>query len=210
MVVLLSISLNSIVYPQDSSKSSVKWGVGISSPVFFTSSYQFIIPPAQNTSISVPVFIKATFKLEPFISFSDYQYENEYKPATTTTTDRNETKYRFMTVGLGIFYSWPIKKTNVHFGGKLGYIKSQYEYIFEGSGFSSSNEDKGSGYLLSPAVGGEYFFSDHFSLGGELNFEWTSVDSDGEDRDNSNVRESSSTVKRFSTGGIVNIRVYFN
>ena len=201
--------LNSFSYSQDSSKSSINWGIGISSPIFYTSSYQYILPPAQNTSISIPIFISIKFKLEPFLSFSDYQNESKIEPSIIIP-DQYESRYKYFTFGIGIFYSWPIKKTYIHFGGKLGYIKSRDEEKFEGSGFLTHTENKGKGYLFSPIIGGEYFFTNHFSLGGEANFEWSAVDSDGEDRDNSNVRKSSSTAKRFSTAGIVHIRVYFN
>lgn len=127
-----------------------------------------------------------------------------------TTTAINEIKNQFVTIGIGIFYSKPIRNTKLHFGGKVGYIKSRNEYKISASMYLFESEDKGKGYLLSPVIGGEYFFSDHFSLGGDVNFEWSSMDDDRKERSDSSEQKYSSTIMRYNTIGIFYIRIYFN
>lgn len=45
------------------------------------------------------------------------------------------------------------------------------------------NEMGTSGYYVARALGGEHYFSDHFSLGGEAQFVYTSVTTEPEDGD---------------------------
>lgn len=71
VVILLSVS--SLSHSQDSTKSIIKFGIGISSSIFLYSTYQ--MPDLNNTALSVPIFIYSLFKLEPFVVFSQSRSE---------------------------------------------------------------------------------------------------------------------------------------
>lgn len=205
IVVLLSASPFS--YSQDSTKSLVKWGIGISSSTLFLSTYPS--PESNNTALSFPICIYSHFKVEPYFGFSRSREKSKTEPPVTTTIITGR-EYQVTTLGIGIFYGKPIKRTKLHFGGKIGYIISRWENKYRYSTSLSETEDKGKGYLFSPIIGGEYFFSDHFSLGGEANFQWSSLDIDRKERSDSSEQKYSLTLKEFRTIGIIYIRIYFN
>jgi len=84
-VLLLSILIAiSSVYTQES--SAFKWGIGVASP--FVQS-QYVIPAYPNTVISIPMFFSRQFKLEPFISYSDFTDEQKREDETPYTLDVN-------------------------------------------------------------------------------------------------------------------------
>ncbi len=65
--------------------------------------------------------------------------------------------------------------------------------------YNSYHEDNGSGFLITPIVGGEYFFSDYFSLGGEVHFEWSQLNIDELDRVDNDEENYTSTLNRLNT-----------
>ena len=202
-VLLLSILIAiSSVYTQES--SAFKWGIGVASP--FVQS-QYVIPAYPNTVISIPMFFSRQFKLEPFISYSDFTDEQKREDETPYTLDVN---YQNVAVGVGLFYSKPINTTRLHFGVQFGYVRSKYEYKYVYPNDANITESNGDGYLISPIIGGEYFFSEHFSLGGQVHFEWYSVSSDETTSSEFENRKYANSTTRKNTLGLIAVRFYFN
>jgi hypothetical protein len=191
----------SISAAQDStiSKTSVKWGLGVTTTLFTLNSYQSYVPQYQNTAISIPIFLSGQFKIEPYIAYVHYNNEEEVY----------EINYHSLIIATGILYSQDFVDTRLHFGVNIGYINNNFKYkdTYDYSPYSS--EDNGNGFLIAPTIGGEYFFSGHFSLGSEIRLEFSKIDSDNNDTDYILVDNYDSSTKRFATMAMIMVRIYF-
>ncbi len=192
-----------------SDSSKVKWGFGISSTFYQNNSYDIYL--GTSSSFSLPIFVSSNFKMEPFIGYYKSEYDRK------AVQDTYKSKYNRiddnLVFGAGLFYYNCIGNTKVHFGGNIGYFIYNYEYKDEDFYGNYDQKSDGTGYIISPIVGCEYFISDNFSFGAEAHFEWSSWESDGKTKyDLSSVRspdrsEESSTT-RFYTKGILVFRFY--
>lgn len=217
LIVILSfvlLSFSSLLYSQESTseKQTIKVGIGISSAFSTISIYQYPTfysdQPQLNTAVSIPMIFSSVYKLEPYVSYTSIN--SERKNDKQTTPDYNyEFKGHFLSVGIGIFYVKKIDKTNLHFGARGGYLNSYNEV--KSTSFMSDNyyEDKGSGFSITPIIGAEYFFSDNFSLGGEVHFEWSQLNIDEIDKYDGNESKYESKLKRLNTLGYIVVRFYF-
>lgn len=187
------------------SKTAVKWGFGVSTSIFSIGALDYYIPPYQSTVISMPIYFSDQVKIEPFIDYGNYHNEN--KPGSVYY-EKDEFKYHSITFGTGIFYSKEIINTRIHFGANIGYVNQYYYQSYERGISSYSTEHKGNGVLIAPSIGGEYFFSHHFSLGSEVRFEWSKLDSDNTQIDSSIENKYKSSTNRFMTSGLVFVRFY--
>jgi hypothetical protein len=203
-LVLMFVTI-STAQEKNESKTTVKWGLGVSSSIFSISSLNYYIPPYQSTAISIPIYFSNQFKIEPFVDYGNYQ--NESKPGSIYD-EKDEFKYHTITIGSGIFYSKEIIDTRIHFGTNIGYVNQYYYQNYEGGISSYSTEHKGNGILIAPSIGGEYFFSNHFSLGSEVRFEWSELDSDNSQIDSMIENKYKSSTNRFTTSGLVFVRFY--
>ena len=98
------------------------------------------------------------------------------------------------------FNSDSIESMNFYYGIDFGFIISSYSYTSSSS--DQSTDDSKTDFFIGPAIGGEYMFNRHFSLGGEINLNYISIghyDYEG---------EASSWA--ISTRGLIFIRWYVN
>ena len=220
LIVVLSffvLGFSSALYSQESSadKQTIKVGIGISSAFSSISLYQYPSlnsdQPQLNTAVSIPMIFSSVYKLEPYVSYTsvktDRKNDNQYP--SSYDYDYNY-KGHNISVGMGIFYVKKIDKTNLHFGVRGGYLSTYAESKSYSTMYNSYHEDKGNGFLITPIIGGEYFFSDYFSLGGEVHFEWSQLNVDEIDKyDNNNEEYYTSSLSRLNTLGIIVVRFYF-
>ncbi len=79
----------------------------------------------------------------------------------------NNTEYKMKTTGLhfgfGFFGMQLIEKTNIYYGGRLGFGRMKRSNGFD---YTSSL------LAFGPCLGVEYFFSSRFSIGGEINIKF--------------------------------------
>ncbi|MBL7128000.1 MAG: hypothetical protein ISS16_03345 [Ignavibacteria bacterium] len=218
VIVILSfvlLTFSSSLYSQESSadKQTIKVGIGISSAFSTISLYQYPSlnsdQPQLNTAVSIPMIFSSVYKLEPYVSYTSVKSETKNDNLNLSNYDYNF-KGHYISVGMGIFYVKEIEKTKLHFGARGGYLSTYTESKMYSLSYNSYHEDKGSGFLITPIIGAEYFFSDYFSLGGEVHFEWSHLNIDEIDKYDNNDEESyTSTLNRLNTLGIIVVRFYF-
>lgn len=138
----------------------------------------------------VPIDISKSFRIEPSI---------RYASTDASSTDQDDPEFNAsqetetLEVGIGVFGVRRITEVaHVYFGGRFAYVDAEITTTSNGSFYDSHNETDQDGYRIGPAVGFEYLFAQHFSVGGEVNY--TFLDIDGESKDNS-FGTSSPTVE---------------
>ena len=201
------IVLNTEGFSQNSNidSSKVKWGFGISSTFYQSSYYNIFI--GTSSSFSIPIFVSSNFKMEPFFGY----YKNEYDRKSVQGTD--ESKYNRtednLVFGTGLFYYKSIGNTKVHFGGNIGYLIYNNEYEDKNIYNEYEQKSDGTGLIISPIVGCEYFISEYFSFGAEAHFEWSSLESDEKTKSDYGVdRSEEMSSTRFYTKGMLVFRFY--
>lgn len=113
-------------------------------------------------SFYMPIIISSRFRIEPEIGLYRFSESDEYWKQSAT----------IFTLGCGFFSMTRKEKVDIYYGVrlKLARISWSEEYEYSWNGYQESEKDKFSktDFYISPAVGGEYFFNKHFSLGGEI------------------------------------------
>jgi len=106
-------------------------------------------------SICIPIITSPKFRLVPEIGL--YRYSR--------STDGSDYSYMILSMGCGIFPM--IQKGNgyIYYGGRLGLVRMSYS--------NENDDDSKIDFYIGPAIGGEYFFTDHLSLGGEAQLNYT-------------------------------------
>lgn len=133
----------------------------------------------------------SNFRIEPEMGY--YRYSGKFESW--------ESKESYLTIGCGIFFISQRGNANIYYGVRLGFIRV-YEYekwIWNGQ---DVDEDHRTDYYYGPAIGGEYFFNKHLSLGGEIQVNFISI---GQWSDSTG--EHSESVTR--TKPLVFVRWYF-
>ena len=84
----------------------------------------------------------------------------------------------------------------IYIGGQIGIIRNSSSSSFSSSFGSDSNEESFNHWFLGPILGGEHFFSEHASLGGEAQFNYIKIGQD-ENSDGSGSIISTNVVLLF-------------
>ena len=118
-----------------------------------TMKYAIGFGTALNTNLYYfPIKISDNLRIEP-------EYQN-YKSKNDRYFEKNE--YLDFEIGTGIFYTDIENKVLIYYGIRLGYRYNLEKHT------TSEYSDKS--YIFGPAIGGEYFLIDRFSLGVELKY----------------------------------------
>jgi len=123
----------------------------------------FSNPSIGVTKIYIPMIYKYIIKIQPEISFWDYSYEFE----------NNGTEYQVFHYGLSAFYIFKFNETLVYIGPRYSVDEITSLILRLSDESEGSRTDTSMGITL----GGEYFFSNHFSLGVEIQFNSLSIGS---------------------------------
>ena len=123
-------------------------------------------------SFYLPISLSPNFRFEPEIGYYRYSGSDE---------DWEES-YSILSIGCGIFFVTQKGKVDIYYGVRLGFMSTSYSYSYTWDGVDSDDDSK-TDFYIGPAIGGEYFFTDHLTLGGEiqLNYIFIGQWSDGED-----------------------------
>jgi len=139
------------------------------------------------------------------INSGKFRFEPELGFATSKEKDEtNGTEYKNSTVNAGVgFFLLTIKSMNViSFGIRGGYLADKQTVDY---GVPTTSESKGSGYYFGPVIGGEHYFSNHFSIGSELQLRFSGI------KIKTDNFGSTSEVKDSASGfrGVMTLRYYF-
>jgi hypothetical protein len=174
------------------------WGIGVTI-VDIQQLFEFSSAEARafNSSIQVPFVLSPSFRLEPEIGYfrgKEVDELNTYKDEYTATQWR---------IGIGIFPQSMLKSSTIYYGARVGYVSLNLKEEETIQGITTTDEATASGFFVAPALGGEYFFSNSFSLGaeGQLFYANLSTDIEGAQVD--------ITTSLINTRGLVFVRFYF-
>jgi hypothetical protein len=176
IVILLS---NSLAQDSGNDDKSGTWGLGVTIVDiydYFSGTGYYATP--LNPNIIIPIFFSSGLKIEP--NFGFISYKNEIKNNSQTSNQTRTNIQRNVQFAVGIFPYTTKGKFILYYGAHIGYIitSSENQWITKfNDGTVDRNDDviKGNGYFFAPAIGGEYFFSDNFSIGGEVQLKYSSV-----------------------------------
>ena len=151
------------------------------------------------------------FRLEPNFGYFSVSIDEdrEYDNGDTRTQEFKSSNFR---VGAVIAYATAIASLNLYYGINIGIILSSAsgEVTWRGSITASESEDASkTDFFVGPAIGGEYMFSDNFSLGGEIQVNYITVGQfDWELSEGITKDDVSTTV--ITTNALVILRWYVN
>lgn len=181
-------------------KKSTRVGIGVSL-LDLNDVMGFVISQgtSQSSTLCLTIDSSPTFRIEPEIGYFVYNRErkdNNYKSENTLKSYR---------IGAGLFVK-KSKDTNFHmfYGVRLGYLSSSAKSKYSSEFSSGKDEESSSGFYIAPALGGEYNFSDYFSLGGETQFMYSSTSFEDSDNPDAEV-----TMSTFSLKALIFVRYYF-
>ena len=169
----------------------IGFGVGYSHGYTFFGGEEIsvITLPIDFADFSVVIRTK-NFRFEPTFGYFSSSYKNTINGITYESSSSN------LRLGTVLAYANAIASMNLYYGIDIGVILSS-----ETSGSSSTDRSK-TDFFVGPAIGGEYMFSENFSLGGEIQINYISIGNFDDDSD------ASSTA--VSTRGKIMLRWYVN
>ena len=130
-------------------------GVGFNNSIFADEVLQV---PVGLSTFQIPVFITEKIRLQPELSF----YSNNYTDKEEDKEERSTSMNRY---GIAGHYSFINKDNYISYGGVM-FGMSMLSQTSEQN--DNEVEQTQNNFYMGLLVGGEYFFSDYFSLGAEL------------------------------------------
>jgi len=126
-----------------------------------------VVPSATATdSIDIPVGLTAP------ITFHDVRFEPQIGFVRTHRTGKNTSQTTSaITFGTGAFYLLHFGDTVLQAGGRIGFTRVGMER----EDADSNERDFTVDMFVGPVLGGEYYVSDHFSIGIEARFLYISI-----------------------------------
>jgi hypothetical protein len=155
------------IYAQtEADPEKISFGIGITVfPSSLVGDVQGKFQAGGFANIIAPIQIGAHILIEPELGFYRYD-QNETLPDTITEHYDRE----IVRTGFGVFYSFePDKFFEWYLGGRLGILSSELHITH--SPVTSAHEEfahQWGAFYAGAAFGVEYFFSPHFSIGGEI------------------------------------------
>jgi len=133
--------------------------------------------------IYVPIEINDKYRVEPSVRYqsSEFSYSD---PAGMSSDAFRRQESDTLELGIGVFRLMKVAESaQFYFGGRVAYVDtkttlgSTITYI-PGPIISTQSETSQDGYRIGPAIGFEYLFGEHFSIGAEASY--TFLDLEGE------------------------------
>ena len=138
------------------------------------------------STFRLPIFIKSKFKIEPELAIWSYKTDSKYSESTYLT-------FRY---GCGIYLTKNFIKTSIYLGPRFAVNHA----IFTNNNKNNPNIDYSKNDVaFGLSVGGEYFLSEHFSLGSEiqLNYWHLGKDDNRADSSASSLKNEALIIFRF-------------
>lgn len=133
------------------------------------------------------------FRFEPTLGY----FSTSSSSTSSTSGYTSESDFSNVRLGAILAYATSNGSMNYYYGIDFGVILSSESSSSSAPGSTSTDESK-TDFFVGPAIGGEYMFSDNFSLGGEIQINYISI---GEFNGDSQTDVSQSAVS--SRGKIV-------
>jgi opacity protein-like surface antigen len=122
---------------------------------------------SNDTTIYVPIDINEMLRVEPAFSYARSSLDEDGASVRATSYD----------IGAGLFRLWsPADSVQLYLGGRAAYTSARFKQRVETGAAVLTISNTLSGYRLTPTIGFEYRFADHFSLGGEAGWRYSDVE----------------------------------
>jgi hypothetical protein len=212
-IILLLVLLGSILAQEsDNNDKTKKWGLGltfIDLYDIYTGAGSYVTPVHPN--ITIPIFVSSKIKIEPNFGFKSIKNETEQNDPLSHQ-NRIDSQ-RHLQIAVGIFPFTKKEKFIIYYGAHLGYIitYTESEIVTEyPDGYVYTDEDiiEGDGFFIAPAIAGEYFFIENFSMACEIQIKYISTQqAENEDRDTRYPRSFS--MQGITFRSLFMVRFYF-
>jgi hypothetical protein len=137
-------------------------------------------------SFYIPIIVAPSFRIEPHFGIVKY---------SGSDTDWEES-YTVMDFGVGLFFLRWYGMVDLYFGARIGMMRYSYSEEYTWDTTTETYDGSRSDLYLAPAFGGEYFFTPHLSLGGEIQFNYVMIgDWDEENGSDSDEDVNESLIK---------------
>ncbi len=170
--------------PNDQNLEMKTFGVGLHMQQFKISEMDILMMPANKILFTFNRF-NGSLRIEPEIGFAHlkHKYSDDYSLSMTG-----------ILLGVGVFDMNQRERTNIYWGVRFNYGRfkeSSNAEWFESETYSSLS--------FGPALGVEYYFSNHFSIGGEISILFSTLKEDEDDDflDNQIINTNTGLVLRF-------------
>jgi len=169
LLVVTSLYLSNFLHAQEE-RSRIGIGVSIGKEVLAAEGMQLTL--FDFPTFYLPISLSSNFRFEPEIGYYRYSGSGEYGKESNS----------ILSIGCGIFFMTRKGKVDIYYGARLGFMSTSYSYRYTWNGLESDSDSK-TDFYIGPAIGGEYFFTKHLTLGGEIQFNYISIGQwdDGED-----------------------------
>jgi hypothetical protein len=186
---ILLLGANPLFGYEQSDETPFSIGIGIpfGKRAIFLDDDEFIQLPTTLSNVYLPIVIQSMLRIEP--EFGLWRYSYNMKNSIEYT--ENFTSFR---LGCGFFVMMSKEKVSFSGGLRSGFMftSSKCDYDPDLGGYDDEEASK-TDFFIGPAIGAEYFFSRHFSLGGEAQLNYIRIGEwkyDGEDDDDIDRSES--------------------
>ena len=191
---ILLISLLLVIQIQAQEKS-MRFGLGVSIGTELQNNDNERTTPLSIPTFYVPIILSPKFRIEPQIGFLI---------GTSSDDDKDQTNKMF-SIGAGIFMQSRKGKADLYYGLRVGVLLSSYKIEVAPPDSAQQQpmgpfappppqdeSDSMTDIFIGPAIGGEYFVSDHLSVGGEIELQYIIL---GQYEENEDVSQSLMKVK---------------
>jgi hypothetical protein len=187
---------------QDASYPRVGVGVGVS---VSNASPSTSLPAGEEPvsvptpSLLIPIDVSETFRIEPVLGYSRLTTSREIDAPDDDLNEETSTTLTSLRIGVGAFAKASRgNDTNLYFGGRVGYNRASRS-TDDGDLRNTDDDDEedssnASGFFIGPTVGGSYFFSDFFSIGGEVEARYSNIGTSEAETGNFTVSEDVTTI----------------
>jgi len=201
--VLASVVLMGMLFPQifpqepKVQTGNIKTGIGFEFQTIGPLVAALTNSSSASGSIYLPM-VTEKFMIEPNISFMYDKDEVDYE---NPDYDDQEDYESYLMVNVGLFFlNYKSEKLRTYTGARIGMATSKSKSVY------SDDVTKGKAFLFGPAMGAEYFISEHFSFGGECTLRISRGTEEGFDYWGSEVTETETTTLLVPT---LMVRFYF-
>jgi hypothetical protein len=170
LIFLLQISVFSSLLSAQSDSLDLDLRIGIGATLekeYGVKTYRYTPPSVGITKLYLPIIYKSKLKIVPEFGYWDYNveyYENKYS-------------YTITHYGINLNYIFLYKPALFYFGPRFAVDHVVFPYFEYDEEFKDSKND----YIYGLTLGGEYFLSNHFTMGFDLQFNFFKIGKEAEE-----------------------------
>ena len=199
MVLIILISVLTGYSQTTETNSQSRIGIGMTITDVKDLLYSIMDLGSLTPTFFVPIQFSPNFRIEPEVGLFKYSQERDEE------NSKSETSANIFQLGVGICPMVHYNNFDLYYGARAGYLKVTSTDEYTTSNYTQKSEETGSGYYIAPVLGGEYYFSKLFSVGGEVQIKYTNMKIETEN----NLDKIEETSSSFVTKSLVFLRIYF-